>query len=237
MSFGVITDAIVEVGGLAQLRELDLGDIGDWDISGTRSGDLAAVAKLCPRLERVRWHAGDITIGGDIDLPHLHRLAVETGGLSSTDLAQILEIRAPKLASLDLWFGQDDYGGNCTIEHLAPLLSGSLFPALTHLGLMNCPWIDFAIDALAKAPLLARLTSLDLSMGALTDAGFAKLVEHRDAFAHLANLDITDNALTDAVRPDALRPGLVLGRQDPERVYIEDKDDPDAGSRYSAVGE
>ena len=50
---------------------------------------------------------------------------------------------------------------------------------------------------LAGSKLLKQLRELDLSMGCMTDAGAAALVEFKDAFKHLDVLAVSENYLTD----------------------------------------
>ena len=67
---------------------------------------------------------------------------------------------------------------------------------------------------------------INLSMGTMTAAGVATLLKHRESFAHLRHLDISNN------RVDA------LALRGVEAICAEvDSDDQDVGRRYAAVGE
>lgn len=229
MSFDGAVEAIVAA-NVRTLRELELGDIGDWDISSTSTGNFARIAQINKQLRRVRLHAGDITIG-EVDLPELRTWSIETGALTKADLAQIAKANVPKLERLEIWCGQSNYGSDLVEDDLDQILNRP-WPKLVKLGIMNCPWIDLAIEKLAKSPLLKQLSHLDLSMGALSSAGVDKLVEHADRFQHV-KLDVSDNALDDDALPKLARFGVTeLGEQDPGRV-----EDDDPYSRYTSVGE
>ncbi len=114
-------------------------------------------------------------------------MTVQTGGLSRATVADICAADLPELRNLTLWFGVDDYGGDCTVKDLQKLLSGSIFPNLEHLGLQDSPLQDEIAEALAASPLLARLEGLDLSMGTLSDRGVEALLgsPHLKKLQHL----------------------------------------------------
>jgi Leucine Rich repeat len=73
---------------------------------------------------------------------------------------------------------------------LEPILSGALFPRLTSLALRDCEWVDDLAVALSQAPILARIKSLDLSLGNLGDRG-AFALAGAPAAARLDSIIIT----------------------------------------------
>lgn len=229
-------DAAVAEHAPASVRELVWGRAGEWDISSTGTGALGAIlTRLAPGLRKVRASGGDIELAPALVLPELRELSIETGALSAEALDRVIEARWPKLASLDLWIGQTNYGGSTTTAQVGKLLARTDMPALRHLAIKNCPYIDDVIPLLARSKLLAQLTSLDLSMGALSDEGLRRMVEHQDAFRHLTSIDIDDNALSEEVESlcATFTPELVMGEQDPDRA------DPDTAieDRWTSVGE
>ncbi|MBL8916294.1 MAG: WGR domain-containing protein [Archangium sp.] len=215
------------------LRELYLGEIGDWDISSTFTGDFSEIAPVLPNLERLTLRSGNITIGKNVSLPELKELTIETGGFSKGDLKQLLAIKAPKLEKLHVWFGDDNYGGDCDLKSAMPIIDGSAFPKVTDLGIMNCAFVGEAAAALAKSKLLKQLKRLDLSMGCLSDKDIDTMVANKAAFAHLEHLNLDDNALTDASKPrvKGLAKEVNFGKeQEPDRAGED-------AYRYVSVGE
>ena len=101
----------------------------------------------------------------------LREFAFESGGLPAAVVGSVGECDLPALRHLELWLGTDGYGGDATVDDLAPILTGARLPALTHLGLRDSEIADEVAAALAGAPVVARLESLDLSLGALSDVG------------------------------------------------------------------
>ncbi len=215
------------------LQKLFLGDFEYPDQSEMSWTDLCELAPLWAaypqlRLLKLRGGAGSL---GVIEAPELRSFCWETGGLDRKSLDAIVNARWPKLESLEIWFGDAGYGAEGGVGDLARLLAGEGLPALRHLALRNCAFADELVAALAGSAILRRVTSLDLSKSCLTDEGARAIARHRPAFAHLAKLDLTDNAMTgegvELVR-DAC-PDVWSDFQDAERV----RDD----RRYVPVGE
>jgi hypothetical protein len=126
----------------------------------------------------------------------LEELTFQGGGLPSPVVGAIAESRLPALTGLDLYLGTPQYGGGATAADLERILQGEAFPSLRHLGLRNAENVDDLAAALARAPIVARLASLDLSLGALTDDGAAALLSGQP-LTHLAKLDLHHHYLSE----------------------------------------
>ena len=128
----------------------------------------------------------------------LKAVILETKGLSREQVAQIFTLELPDLEHLELWIGNDnddDYEANTSIEHLAPILSGEIFPKLYYLGLRNCEYADEIAIAIVNSPLINKIKILDLSLGFLTDAGATALL-NCPAINDLDILNIASNRLS-----------------------------------------
>ena len=108
---------------------------------------------------------------GTIRNESLRSLCLAIPDLLPNTLQGIWQAHLPVLEHLELWLGKA-----ITIDDLAPLLSGKLFPRLRSLGLCLCPYQDDLAVALTTAPLLERLKILDLSVSIFTDRGAQALV-------------------------------------------------------------
>lgn len=232
MRFDYLVRAMAALGKPRALRTLHVGEHEQFDMSSTSAGGFDALLPVLPHLRALTIHAGDITLG---TLAHdtLAQLAIQTGGIGTQVVTDLCTARLPALARLELWLGTPAYGGLTDATPLAPILAGSLFPQLTHLGLRNAAFTDELVDALAASPLLPRLRSLDLSMGTLSDRGIRAMAAARDRFAHLEHLELDDNALADTKALAAtLAANVHVGEQhDPERAL------PPIAERYTSVGE
>lgn len=232
---GALADAIERVRPVC-LRKLYLGDTGDWDISST-STRIPRSDSIQP-LRELTLRGGQVHFTGEIELPALVSFTVESGSLVADDLKAIAAARWPALEHLEIWFGDPNYGASGGVADIAPILEARGLPKLRSLGLRNCPFADELVQALATAPVLAQLQSLDLSMGNLGDRGIAAMLSVKDRFAHLASLNVEDNALTDASWPAAreLAKQVTFGNaHSPERAVP--RDPSHRYRRFVSVGE
>ena len=104
MSLQPFVDVLEEKKAPAGLRELFLGDRGDWDISSTYSGNFGPLAAVFPKLQKLTLHGGHHNFGKNVSLPELKELKLQSGGLSKSVLKDVMAAKLPKLESLDIWF-------------------------------------------------------------------------------------------------------------------------------------
>jgi uncharacterized protein (TIGR02996 family) len=234
MDLGKLADAIDEAKPRA-LRTLYLGDTADWDISGTSTR--MPSSESTPNLRELTLRGGAVTLDEQIDLPELTKLRVETGGLTKTELVAIANARWPKLVELELWFGDPNYGATGGTAEIASIFTGKGLAELRVLKLRNCPFADDVALALIDSLILPQLRVVDLSMGNLSDRGLAAMMAKASRFAHLDQLVLEDNALTNAHWPAArtLAKNVAFGvEHEPSRAV------PREGksyARYVTVGE
>lgn len=188
--------AMTEFGVSPNLRTLIFDRGSFWDISSTYLNQLESVYPRVPNLEHLEIILGNMNLG-TIDLPNLRHFEVWTGGFTSDNMKSVLAAKWPKLETLLLRFGDsEDYGANCTLDDVLPLLSSTTIPNVRHLALANSAFINDLIPHLAKSPLLKQIKTLDLSLGLMTDEGANAIVAHAEAFKHLEKLDVHRNYLT-----------------------------------------
>lgn len=220
--------------GAPALRMLHLGDFeypDQSEISWFEVGDVSALWPAAPRLAHLIVQGASIRLGA-IAHPALARLEIRTGGLPADAARAIATMQCPRLAHLDVWYGEENYGGDATIDDIAPLLARTDLPALRHLGLRNSELTDELCARLPRSPLLKQLAVLDLSMGTLSDDGAQAIAAHADAFRHLAEIDVSRTYVT----PAGLAALRAIG---PQVIASEMRDGEDEGEgyRYVAVGE
>ncbi|MDQ3340173.1 MAG: hypothetical protein M4D80_33875 [Myxococcota bacterium] len=227
--------AVAESQQAPQIRVLRFDDYTseDSEISWTAFGDFSPYWSSLPQLEELVIASGEGGTLGDLALPNLRKFTRISGGLGEDEITAIFAARWPKLEHLEVWFGDEHYGGAGKVEHLAPLLDGRISKKLTHLGIVNCEFVHEVIGPLARSPLLQQLRTLDLSKGALQDTDVDLLLTHADAFHHLDLLDLSENLLN--ARGAEIYARLPHAKVDEQR-YGERGDDEDE-SRYVALGE
>jgi hypothetical protein len=216
---------------LPKLEAIFFGDIisEENEISWITQSDVSPLFSAYAALKHFVVRGGiGLSLGGKMRLESLESLTVQTGGLPSTVIHEVLSLELPNLEKLELWLGTENYGWDGSLEDVQPLLDGDLFPKLKHLGLPNSEIANEIAAALVKAPILDRLETLDLSLGTLTDEGAAHLVKCT-GLARLKNLDLHHHYCSEeGIRSlQAAFPG----------VNLADKQDLDEYGPYVAVGE
>lgn len=163
---------------MPNLKHLFFGDITgeECEISWISHGDISPLLPAFPKLQEFRIRGGSNLSFGKIKHNRLKVFAIESGGLPAALLEEVWKAKLPKLEHLELWLGTPSYGGMSDAEPLKPLLSGKRFPKLRYLGLRDCEIADVVAKAVAASPLLERLHVLDLSLGAVGDAGAEALI-------------------------------------------------------------
>ncbi|MEO3743303.1 STM4015 family protein [Plantactinospora sp. B5E13] len=217
---------------LRGLRALFVGEMTyeQCEISWIVQADPAPLLTAYPDLEvlRIRGATERLT---PVRHSALRELAIETGGLPGSVARAVAECDLPALTHLELWLGTDEYGGDTSVADLAPILSGDRLPALRHLGLRDAEHADQVAAAVAQAPLVGQLESLDLSLGTLSDAGADALLAGQP-LTRLRRLDLHHHYLS----PEA-RGRLTAALPDVEINLADRQRESRPGARYVAVSE
>lgn len=228
---------IAEIAALAErmpdLRALFLADMtpDECEISWIQHGDITPLFAAFPALEVLRVRGSKGLTLAPVTHTALRELTFETGGLPGEVARAVAASDFPALEHLELWFGEEEYGCDATLPDIAPVLAGERLPALRHLGLRNCEFADLLAAALAEAPIVPRLTSLDLSLGLLSDEGVEALLDGRP-LTHLTSLDLHWHVISDDGL-ERLGSALPAVRIDTSESQTEEAED----ERYVAVGE
>ena len=220
------------------LEALFIGDIDseESEVSWITQNDPAPVLAAFPGL-RVFGLRGTTELSMQ-PLKHgtLRELTFQGGGLPSSVAQAIAASELPSLADLELYLGERWYNGDSTPADYAPILEGRAFPALRHLALRNATIQDEIAAAIAHAPVVAQLETLDLSLGNLSDEGASALLAGQP-LTHLKSLDLHHHFLSEEMmqRIWAALPGVKVNLDEQESPDIDDEDaEP---RRYIAVAE
>ncbi|GLW66681.1 hypothetical protein Arub01_49250 [Actinomadura rubrobrunea] len=208
------------VGRLPALRNVFLGDIvwEQMEMSWIEREDITPLFEAFPDLECFEVRGSEKLRLRPIARTALRRLRFESCGLPSEVVRAVGACDLPNLEHLDLWLGVENYGGDVTVADLAPILNGERFSALRHLGLENAEHADELAAALASAPVVARLESLSLALGTLTDEGAEALLSGQP-LTHLRRLDLHHHFLSDAMmeRVRQALPGVEVNLDEQEQ--------------------
>lgn len=205
---------------LPNLKELEVGRIrvDDCDISWIELCDLGPLLMAFPALESIRiMGSRNLRLSG-LNHESLKELTIVCAGLPTLVIEDIAGAELPALESLELYLGIMAYGFDATVEDLNPFMKLETFPSLKNLGLKNSMITDEIAIAMANAPILDRLESLDLSMGTLSDKG-AEAILAGERFGKLKSLYIGHHYLSDKMIEKIKRLNFI------EQIYEEEGDD------------
>ena len=177
-------------------RKITFGDNVD-QISWHHTGNLSKLWAGVPNLQTLEIETGEFEVG-DMVAPALERAVFITGGLSQSCGRGIATARMPKIEHLEIYYGDPNYGGSCSIAEVEPLLARTDLPNLRYLGLKNSMFANEIARVIGSAKIVKGLETLDLSMGTMTDEGARYLAESAAQLAHLDTLDLRRNFLTEA---------------------------------------
>jgi hypothetical protein len=223
---------------LPKLRTLFLGDIisEENEVSWIEQTDVSPLLAAYPELDYFGVRGGNGLHFGDIRHQHLRSLVVEAGGLAREVVLDVLRADLPALEHLELWFGSAQYGGNTTVEDLAPLLRNELFPHLRYLGLRDSEIVDEIAAVMAYAPIVERIETLDLSLGTLTDTGAQALLQS-PLISRLKKLDLHYHYCSDAMIQKLSQLPIEVDVRDAQTPDVFDWDGREMVERYVALAE
>lgn len=231
------SDEVVEAlvkhsGSFPALRKLFIGDMSyeECEISWITQTDLSPLLPAYPELQSLTIQGGTDLGLSKLQHDKLEELIIITGGLSKKVLAEIAAGSLPNLRKLELYLGVDNYGFDGSLEDLLPLIEPGKFPQLTYLGLKNSEIQDEIAEALADAPILDQLHTLDLSLGTLSDKGAEALLAS-ERIKKLQALNLSYHYMSDNMITRWRASGL------PVDVSDQQKSDDDEDWRYPSITE
>lgn len=213
-----------------KLTKLFIGDMDseECEVSWIMQSNLAPLLSAFPELK-------SLTIQGSTDLElnpasheKLEELIIICGGLPKEVLHSIAQAHFPQLKKLELYLGVDNYGFDGSLEDVLKVIEPGKFPELVYLGLKDSEIQDEIAIALADAPILDQLHTLDLSMGTLSDKGAEALLQS-ERVKKLQYLDLSYHYMSDKM--------IKRWRQSGLNVDVSDQQDEDDDYRYPSLTE
>ena len=129
----VIEGVIGAAPQLPALTGLFLGDITfeENEISWIWQSDVSPLWAAFPRLRSLMIRGGQGLNLGEVVHDQLSSLIIQTGGLDISVIKQVAEAKLPELEHLEIYTGEDNYGGNSSIDAVS----------YTHLTLPTTPYV------------------------------------------------------------------------------------------------
>jgi hypothetical protein len=226
-----IVEALVRLKtSFPKVRELFIGDMDyeECEVSWIMQSNLAPLLSAYPELRK-------LTIKGSTDLgldparhEKLEELVIISGGLGKSVLDSIAQGYFPRLKKLELYLGVDNYGFDGALEDVLQLVEPGKFPELTYLGLKDSEIQDEIAVALADAPILDQLHTLDFSLGTLSDVGAEALI-NSERVKKLQHLNLSHHYMSDKMMERWKQSGL--------NVDISEAEGEDEDFRYPSLTE
>jgi len=214
------------------LRELFVGDMDseDCEISWINQGNYTGVLAAFPDLERLHIKGSTGLVLCDAPMQHasLKALTIECGGLPARIVQTIAQAQLPALEYLNLYLGEENYGFDGSLDDVRPFMGRELFPKLKYLALCDSIIADEIAEAIAEAPVLDILETLDLSQSVLTDRGGQALLDSSKVRG-LKRLDLHYHYMGNEMMGKLRVMGPI--------VDVSDQQDSDDEWRYPAVTE
>lgn len=195
-----IIDGIVErADTFAHIEKLFIGDMDyeECEVSWINQGNYSSLWAALPGLRELTIKGSQDLELGEISHENLEALTIICGGLGSDVIASIQKAKLPSLKKLLLYIGVDNYGFDGDADTIKDLLEGADFPSLTYLGIVDSEIQDELTEVVLASKYMGQISTLDLSMGTLTDEGGALLLEKLPAYPNVKTLDVHYHYLTD----------------------------------------
>jgi len=222
-----VLDKLIELKAhFSGLRHLFIGDMHaeELEMSWIKQMDYSGFYQHFSTLESFGVRGGKGLILGQINLPNLKNLIIETGGLNADVINDIYNSNLPNLKHLELWLGAYYYGCTVEVEQLQAILDGK-FSDLKYLGLKNYEKQDELIQKLQGASILNDLDTLDVSMGILTDKG-AEALYNNNALLRLQHINCRYHYISDEWKKK------LKTKFAKQNINLDDQADSEDGTHY-----
>lgn len=183
----------------SHIKSLFIGDMDfeSCEVSWIMQADYSKLWEAMPQLEKIVIKGSTDLELGNIEHDNLQHFEIICGGLPKDNIASVKNAKLPSLQTLLLYIGVDDYGFDGDISTIKDLLANSDFPKLTYLGLTDSEIQDEITEAVFDSKYISQITTLDLSMGSLTDKGGQMLLEKLPDYPNIKNLNLEYHYLSD----------------------------------------
>lgn len=176
----------------SHIESLFVGDMDyeECEVSWIIQGDYGKLWSAMPQLKELTIKGSTDLELGEIRHENLESLTIICGGLPSTVIESIRKAHLPGLKKLLLYIGIEDYGFDGNVDTIKELLEKADFPNLTYLGIADSEIQDELTEAVLESKFMSQISTLDLSLGTLTDKGGALLLEKLPAYPNIRKLDV-----------------------------------------------
>ena len=183
----------------SHIEKLFIGDMDyeECEVSWIMQGDYGSLWAAMPQLKELTIKGSSELALGEICHEGLEALTIICGGLPESVIKEIANAKLPNVKKLLLYIGTENYGFDGNADTIKSLLQNADFPKLEYLGITDSEIQDELAEAVLESKFMGRITTLDLSMGTLTDKGGALLLEKLPAWPNVKTLDVHYHYMSD----------------------------------------
>ena len=183
----------------SHIEELFIGDMDyeECEVSWIIQGNYSKLWAAMPQLKALTIKGSTDLELGEICHEGLESLTIICGGLPVSVIRSVQEAKLPQLKKLLLYVGVEDYGFDGNADTIKELLAKADFPKLQYLGITDSEIQDELTKVVLECKFMPQIETLDLSMGTLTDAGGALLLEAVPKFPNIKTLDVHYHYMSD----------------------------------------
>ncbi len=209
------------------IKSLYFGDMEqeECEISWIEHCNYETLWSALPNLEKLVIKGATKLELGEFKHDNLKHFEIISGGISVDVLNSITNAKLPKLETLVLYLGVEDYGFDGTIEDIKSLVDNvKSFGNLKHLGLLNSEIQNHIAMVVVDSGIVEKLEVLDLSCGVLVDVGGQYLLDNKDKLANLKELNLDNSYFSEAMTKKLANIGINVSLEDIEFTeYTDDE--------------
>ncbi len=218
----LVNDIVANKDKFSHIKSLFIGDMDyeDCEVSWIYQADYSTIWAAMPQLEKlVIKGSNDLTLG-EVRHERLQELEIICGGLPASVIQEVQNAKLPALKKLLLYIGVEGYGFDGDISTIKNLLEKSNFPQLTYLGITDSEIQDEIVEAVSNCKYMNQITTLDLSMGSLTDKGGQILLDTIGKYPNINTLDLHYHYLSDAMMNKLAALPISVDVDEQEEPYV-----------------
>jgi len=183
----------------SHIEKLFIGDMDyeECEVSWIMQGNYSSLWAAMPQLKELTIKGSSELVLGEICHESLEALTIICGGLPQSVIEEIENAKLPNLKKLLLYIGIERYGFEGSADTIEEFLINADFPKLEYLGITDSEIQDELAKVVLESKFMDQITTLDLSMGTLTDKGGMLLLERLPELPNVKTLDVHYHYMSD----------------------------------------
>lgn len=165
------------------------------EMSWIQQSDYGNFFKAFPKIKSFSVQGSMGLVLGKMDLPKLEILEVIGSGTTKETLTNIMQSNLPNLKKINIFLGDDEYGGDVTALDIKEFLANTNFTNLINLGICNAgkDLVAGILEAIIESKYAGQIKVLDISKSVSSDADAQYLLENIEKLSNIKYIDLYYN--------------------------------------------